>query len=155
MSDPKRNATKLQALQQEGTLYPHAAAVTDPLFQQLTFFDPRDVVQVKYEMLRRVEIDKVSVSEASAAFGFSRPSFYQAQMAFAQQGLAGLLPRKRGPRQAHKLTANVIHFLSEIRLGEPSLGATELAQRVHQHFGISVHPRSIERCLRSREKKRR
>ena len=39
-------------------------------------------MQVKYEMLRRVREDGQRVSEASATFGFSRPSFYEAQAAF-------------------------------------------------------------------------
>src|SRR5712692_5997441 len=125
MPAPKRDPAKLQALREQGSLHPHPAAVTDALFQKNAFFGPRDVVQVKYEMLRRVDVDQASVSEASAAFGFSRPSFYQAQSAFAQQGLAGLIPHKRGPRQAHKLTAEVIGFLAELRLAEPVLSAVE------------------------------
>ena len=43
-------------------------------------------------------------SHSAAAFGFSRPSFYQAQAALAGGGLAALVPRKPGPRRAHKLT---------------------------------------------------
>jgi transposase len=155
MPPSKRDPAKLKALREQSSLHPHPAAVTDALFQHNVFFDPRDVVQVKYEMLRRVEIDQASVSEAAAAFGFSRPSFYQAHAVFTQQGLAGLIPRKRGPRQAHKLTPEVIAFVAELRLAEPALGAAELAQRVHRHFGLSVHPRSIERRLRGTKKKRR
>jgi transposase len=147
MLGPKRTSAKLAALREQGTLHPHPTAVTDSLFQHSAFFDPRDVVQVKYEMLRRVKKEQASVSEAAAACGFSRPSFYQAQDAFARQGLAGLLPRKRGPRQAHKLTAEVIAFISELRGADPSLGAAELAQRVADRFGLRVHPRSIERRL--------
>jgi transposase len=155
MPTPKRDPAKLHALREQGSLHRHPAAVTDALFQQNPFFDPRDVVQVKYEMLRRVEIDQASVSSAAAAFGFSRPSFYQAKGAFAEQGLAGLLPRKRGPRHAHKLTAEVIAFLAERRSAESALSAAQLAQHVHRRFGLSIHPRSIERGLRDMKKKRR
>ena len=70
---------KSQALQQQGCLHPHPEQVTDELFQTREFFDPRDLVQVKYEMLRRVESEGLPVSRSAAAFGFSRPSFYQAQ----------------------------------------------------------------------------
>ena len=61
------------------------------------FFDPRDLVQVKYEMLRRAREEGVAVSRAAEAFGFSRVAFYQIQRAFESEGLAGLLPRRRGP----------------------------------------------------------
>jgi transposase len=146
---------KLQTLQQQGTLNPRPKDVQDELFLQNEFFDPRDLVQVKYEMLRRVETDGQSVTEAAASFGFSRPSFYQALCAFEQKGLVGLVPHKRGPKQAHKLTDEVMAFLAEKRQEEPSLRPAELVRLVREHFGTTVHPRSIERRLRRHQKKRR
>jgi transposase len=145
---------KLEALRQQGTLNPRFGEVTDELFADNSFFDPRDLVQVKYEMLRRVQAEGQSVIDAAAAFGFSRPSFYQAQSAFGQDGLAGLVPRKRGPKQAHKLTEEVVSFIRETRQKDPSVRPGELAQLIHQHFGMTVHPRSIERALRRHQKKR-
>src|ERR1041384_2444271 len=109
---------KLRTLQQQGTLNPRPKAVRDELFLQNDFFDARDLVQVKYEMLRRVRTAGQSATDATANFGFSRPSFYQAQSAFDQDGLAGLVPRKRGPRQAHKLTEEVLTFIGEVRQNE-------------------------------------
>ena len=85
---------KLGTLQQQGTLNPRPKAVRDELFLQDEFFDTRDLVQVKYEMLRRVRTEGKSVTDAAANFGFSRPSFYQAQAAFEQNGLAGLVLRE-------------------------------------------------------------
>src|SRR6266568_3538325 len=90
-------SVKLDALRQTGTLHPHPKRVTDSLFQSQPFFDVRDLMQVKYEMLRKVEADGAPVSTAATTFGLSRPSFYQAQAAFEQGGLAGLAPQKRGP----------------------------------------------------------
>ena len=58
MPRPKpRGSAKLDTLRQTGTLHPHPQAVTDPLFQDQPFFDARDLMQVKYEMLRKVEVD--------------------------------------------------------------------------------------------------
>src|SRR5437588_4658141 len=101
----QRGPTKLDALRQTGTLHRHAKRVTDSLFQSQPFFDAHDLMQVKYEMLRKVEVNDAPVSAAAMAFGLSRPSFYQAQTAFEPGGLAGLAPQKRGPRRAHKLRA--------------------------------------------------
>lgn len=146
---------KTDALRADGTLYRHATQVTDPTFVRYEFFDPRDVVQVKYEMIRRVEVDAQPVARTAAAFRFSRPSFYQAQRAFQQRGLAGLLPKKRGPRGGHKLTAEMIGFVQELRATDASLPATQLAMQVAERFTIRVHPRTIERALTRQEKKRR
>jgi transposase len=146
---------KLGALQQQGTLNPRPKDVRDELFLQDDFFDPRDLVQVKYEMLRRVQTEGKSVTDAPANFGFSRPSFYQALSAFEQDGLAGLVPRKRGPKQAHKLTEEVLAFIGEMRQKEPSVRLPDLVKLIQERFGTKVHPRSIERSLLRHQKKRR
>ena len=119
------------------------------------FFDPAGLVQVKYEMLRRVRVDKQSVSQSASAFGFSRPTYYQAEDDFQREGLAGLLPEKRGPRQSHKLTSDVLGFAARLRSSDPSIRPAELAAAVQKQFGITAHPRSIERALARQEKKRR
>lgn len=134
---------------------PRAERVTDELFRHTPFLDARDLVQVKYEMVRRVQMDGGSVVRAAEAFGFSRPSFYEAQGAFRREGLAGLLPHKRGPRGGHKLIPQVLRFMEERRAEDRSLAATKLVPLIRARFGIQVHPRSIERALVRQEKKRR
>jgi transposase len=153
MADKTRE-TKRKALQRQGTLNPRADEVTHPLFHTNDFFDADDMIQVKYEMLRQVRVERQPITQSAKAFGFSRPSFYQAQLAFEQNGLWGLIPQKRGPRGGHKLTAEVMVFLNQVRAKDSSLGTNDLVQMVEQEFDVVVHPRSIERQL-LRQKKRR
>ena len=145
---------KIDALRGQGSLNAHPEDVTDPLFGGSDFFDARDLVQVKYEMLRRVRIDARPITESASAFGFSRPSFYQAQSAFELAGLGGLLPKKPGPQRAHKLSAEVMELLEQLLQADPSLRPADLAQRVLERFERKVHPRSIERALARPKKKR-
>src|SRR3954467_11179086 len=149
---PKKDL-KLEALREGGSLNPRPQDVTDPLFANGSFFDPRDLVQVKYEMLRRVQSEGHSVTRAATAFGFSRPSFYQALSALEQDGLAGLVPHKRGPKQAHKLTEEILTFIGEVRQKEPSIRLPDLVKRIQERFGTKIHPRSIERSLLRHQKK--
>ena len=142
-------------LRQQGVLHPHPEAVTAALFQDSSFFDPSDLVQVKYEMLRRVEAEQIPVSRAAYEAGLSRPSFYQAQAAIQQSGLVGLIPQKPGPHGAHKLTARVLDFLDRQRASQPDLKFAELARLVQEQLGVTVHPRTIERVLSRRQKKTR
>ena len=113
MPKPLDRDSKIEALREHGSLNPQADRVDDPSFQENDFFDPHDLVQVKYEMLRKVTAEKISVTKAAASFGFSRVAFYQFQKRFNEHGLAGLFPKLRGPRQAHKLTPKVVAFLKE------------------------------------------
>jgi transposase len=153
MADKTRE-TKRKALRRQGTLNPRPDEITHPLFRTSDFFDPDDMIQVKYEMLRQVRVEQQPVSQSAKAFGFSRPSFYQAQLAFEQNGLSGLIPQKRGPRSGHKLTTDVMECLNKARANDSSLRTEDLVQMVKEEFGVVVHPRSIERQL-LRQKKRR
>ncbi len=144
---------KLETLEQNGTLNSHPEFVHDELFAEEEFFDPRDLMQVKYEMLRRVRQDGLPVSQAARLFGFSRVSYYQIQHAYDQQGLAGLMPRPRGPRHAHKLTEEVMAFILACKKQDRSLPAVAMAIRIKRRFGLSVHSRSIERALQRQPKK--
>lgn len=155
MARTKPPNPKTEALRKQGALNPHPARVKDPLFAAADFFDAKDVVQVKYEMVRRVRVDGQPVSHSATAFGFSRPSFYQAKAVFERGGLGALLPKKRGPRRSHKLSTKVVDFLRRELSEDPSLRSPELARRVQERFGRKVHPRSIERALARREKKQR
>jgi transposase len=155
MATKKTHSRKGDALRQQGCLNPRPEQVADPLFQQHDFFDASDLVQVKYEMLRRVQIDQQPISQAAVAFGFSRPTYYQAQLDFQDQGLFGLIPQKRGPRRAHKLTPQVLEYVRQIRSEQPSLGIAQVGAAILERFGVTVHPRSIERALARQEKKRR
>ena len=147
---------KTEALRRHRTLNPTPERVVDERFAiGGGFFDPRDVVQVKYEMVRRVQEEGATVSEAARAFGFSRPTFYQARDALQEQGLGALVPKRPGPRTAHKLTEEIMAFVEQARTRSPVPSSEELARFIEERFGLSVHPRSIERALARREKKRR
>lgn len=155
MAKAPRPDPKIEVLRRQGTLNPRSDQVTDSLFVNAGFFDARDLVQVKYEMVRRVQVDRQTVSHSAAAFGFSRPSFYLAQAAIARGGLGALVPKKPGPRRAHKLSTEVMEFVLQQVSEDPSLRSADLARRVGARFGSTVHPRSIERALSRREKKLR
>ena len=148
MSGRQGNDAKADALRASRTLNPHPEAVVDEVFVAEDFFDARDVVQVKYEMLRRVNEDGTSVSAAAAAFGFSRQSYYQAAAALAAGGLPALVPAKPGPRGAHKLTGEVLDHIRSLLAADAALRPAQLAESVRQRFGLRVHPRSIERALK-------
>ena len=147
------NGLKTKSLSEQGVLNQHPGRVKDPLFKENEFFDPRDLLQVKYEMIRRVTTDGKPVAQTAKDFGFSRPSFYQAQSAFIKEGLPGLIPRKRGPRTRHKLTDEVMEFINKVRAENASIGPKDLVKHVQVHFGIRIHQRSIERAIGDKKKR--
>ena len=138
---------KVQALREERSLNPRPERVRDPAFASSEFLDARDLVQVKYEMVRRVRVDGDPVSRSAAEFGFSRPSFYEAAAALDGGGLAALVPARPGPRRAHKMSGEVVALAREQLQADPSLRPADLVGPIEQRFGVRVHPRSVERAL--------
>ena len=141
------NPKKIEALRSCGALNRNPQKVCHPLFTGNDFFDPHDLVQLKYETIRAVEVDGRPIAQASVDFGLSRPTIYEAQENFRDEGLGGLLPQKRGPKKARKLTPEVRRYLEELVGSEPDLKASVLAKRVRRRFGIVLHPRTIEKAL--------
>ena len=138
---------KVRALIEEGTLNLAPERVQDPKFLDGEFFDPHDIVQVKYEMLRRVSVENASVTSATEEYGVSRPTYYQTRASFEEAGIAGLVPRKRGPQGPHKVRGAVLAFIQEKRMkGEP-IRARQLAEQIRKKFDLDIHPRTIERAV--------
>jgi len=146
--DPKE-----AALAQARCLNPHPEQVTDAEFLASDFFDARDAVQVKYEMVRKVRAGGSAVTEAAAAFGYSRPAYYAAAAALEASGLEGLVPARPGPRGAHKLTEPILAWAEQQLTASPGLRPAQLADPIEQAFGVRVHPRSVERALARRRER--
>jgi transposase len=141
-TDPKQ-----AALAAARCLNPRPEQVTDPEFLASDFFDARDAVQVKYEMVRKVKAGGSPVTQAAAAFGYSRPAYYQAAAALQQSGLEGLVPARPGPRGARKLTDQICAWAEQQLAADPALRPAQLAGPIAESFSVHAHPRSIERAL--------
>lgn len=154
MAPRPSNDPKTAALRAAGALHPRPQSVRDETFAgEHEFFDARDRVQVKYEMLRRHRVEGRPVAHVAEAFGVSRQAFYVADQAFQQEGIPGLLPRPRGPRRNHKCTEEVLDFVERWHVGQDVQGQETVQQAVRRQFGIAVHPRSLDRALARRKKK--
>jgi transposase len=148
-----RRDPKEAALAATRCLNPHPEQVTDAEFGASDFFDARDAVQVKYEMVRKVRAGGVPVTEAAAAFGYSRPAYYAAAAALESAGLEGLVPARPGPRGASKLTEEICAWAEEQLAADPGLRPAGLPDRIEDAFGVRVHPRSVERALARRRER--
>ena len=139
--------------ERERSLHPNPSKVQTELVGQSSFFDAGDLMQMKYEMLRSVSVEQLPVATAARMFGLSRVAYYHAQKQYQQHGLAGLLPRRRGPKHPHKFTPEVMSFIDE------HLAATDgrpdwnfLSKQIENRFGAKVHPRSVERAVKPKKK---
>lgn len=143
---------KAKSLRDSGGLHNHPEKVQDGVFKGHEFFDARDRMQVRYEMLRRHRVEGLSITVAARSFGVSRQSFYVTESSFESRGLPGLLPQRRGPKHAHKCSEEILHFVDQWH----STGADneKLVEAIERRFGVKINARSIGRALARRKKKR-
>lgn len=146
--------SKLKILEENGSFNKSADKVKDPIFQNNPFFDAKDIVQVKYEMLRAVKKDQQPVMQIAKTFGFSRVSYYKTLNDFRNNGMEGILPKKRGPQKAHKLTSEIMEYIYEKTTQNPRITKKELVKILETDKGIKIHKRTLEKNFVGGKKKR-
>jgi transposase len=139
------NTKKVDVLMKNGSFNKNATLVSSPLFKSNSYFDPQDIVQVKYEMLRAVKNNELSVSDASRQFGFSRTAYYKIERRFTEAGVEGLCPQKTGPKSPAKVTPAIMDFVSELKEKHPGITNDRIINELKEQKGVSIHKRSLQR----------
>jgi transposase len=139
---------KIDALRQDNALNFAPDKVKDQNFKHSEFFDPCDAVQVRYELLRSVKIDKKPVTLAVSSYGFSRSIYYQLKTRFEQSGITGLISKKRCLHGSYKLNENVMLFIWKNLRDEAPIQAQKLAKQIQCELNLKIHPRTIERAVK-------
>lgn len=142
---------KKKALLASGTLNPHPEAVRSDLFKT-EFFDPCDLAQVKYEMLRAHKVDEDPVAETCRQFGFSRETFYRIERAFHELGFCSFLPAKRGRKGPIKLKGEVLEFALAKQKEDPDLDPGRLADLIRERYGIPIHRTTVLRGMKKKQR---
>ena len=146
---PSNGIQKVASLRAEHCLHPHPERVRACLFQHNVFFDARDALQVKYEMLRQPRVDGAEITSAAVQQGYSRVTWHQCKLRYEVQGIQGLVPRLRGPREGHKLDHELTALLVARKAASPGETSAMLAAWLLGLHGIRMHARSIRRCLQT------
>ena len=139
--------SKADVLKENGTYNADSASVKADEFLHGIFFDPDDLVQVKYEMLRSVEKKESSISEASEKYGLSRQTYYVNKSALEKGGLAALIPKKTGPKEGFKLKDEGRRFIDKYLSEHPGATPHEINAAMAAGMGITVHDRTVSRYL--------
>lgn len=140
--------TKNESLKKYGCYNNNYDNVAADVFNSIPFFDKRDIVQVKYEMIRATAKNEGSITEIADAYGFSRKSYYQINEAFQAGGLYALIPKKTGPKGAFKLNPEILAFINSFLMDHKNAKSKEISVALEAEKGIKVHPRTIYRYLK-------
>lgn len=119
--------------------------VHDKRFQEESnFFDPKDIVQVKYELLRSCIVEGNDVASACMRFGFSRTTYYKVYETFIQGGIPSLMGRPRGRPRPIKLNEIVLGYLIAEKAMNPKLSASKMFTDVMNRYNVQISVRMIQ-----------
>jgi hypothetical protein len=141
------NDTKIEFLRKEGLINPKPERVLHSLFQTHEFFDPFDLPQVRYEMLRIARVEQAAVTEACRLFGFSREYFYRLERDFMAHGYAGLLGSIRGRRPLIALNQELVNFIVHRKMTDPNLTGENLRKELKTTYRVECSRRTVERTV--------
>ena len=141
---PDSLTSKKDEMRKNGSFNRRANEVSEGIFKRYQFFDASDIIQVKYEMLRAVEYGDGDVSSTSKSFGFSRVSYYQIKKEFDENGIAGLMPKKRGPKGSRKVNQDDIEFAKTLVYTHTK---AQIVALLKEERGVEISKRTLERQL--------
>jgi len=154
MAKLKKPDQKILELKRTGTLNPYPDSVSDSLFQENPFFDPKDLLQVRYEMLRRHSVEGISIVDVATRFGVFAPDCLSGPGCIPANGPER--PASQAPRSQRR--AQTIFRGSRVCAGASNRRAHfddgGLCPSCSGKVGIRIHRRSLERALASKKKPR-
>ncbi len=138
---------KIDFLKNQGLLNPSPERVTHPLFNTKAFFDPRDLPQVRYEMLRAARVEQIPVAKACRLLGFSREYFYRLERAFNERGYVALLGSRMGRPPLLALNQEIVSFIVHRKLESPRLSGEDLRKEILKLYKVDCSRRTVERII--------
>jgi transposase len=139
------SVSKQCILVENGTFNRNYGKVQEERFTSDAFYDPQDIVQVKYEMLRTANETQRSIEEIAGKFGFSRAAFYKIKTSYNAEGVSAFVPDKSGPKNALKLTSEHQKFINDYLERNPDASSGSIAAILYEERGLRVSKRTIER----------
>ena len=120
--------------------------VTDELFANSELFDPRDLLQVRYEIVRAVGRGE-SPEKVAARFGVSGMTARRYAGRMGEGGLSALLPARKGPGGPRALGAAGEEFVDAYVEGHPGASGREVHEALEAALAPGVSQRTVERRI--------
>lgn len=120
--------------------------VTDDVFADSQLLDPRDLLQVRYEIVRAVDNGE-SPERVAPRFGVSGMTARRCVERLAGGGILALVPERSGPRGPRALGAEAEAFVDAFALAHPLASGREVHEALEAALAPGVSQRTVERRL--------
>ena len=125
--------------------------INDNLFAESDMLDARDLLQVRYEMVRAVKIDKSSATEVAQRFGVSESTLNRNIRALNEGGVIALIPESKGPKGQYSLDEDELKFIDSYLEAHPDATGGQVYSALLKEKQSTVSKRTVERHLASKK----
>ena len=140
----------LRATQTFNTNY---AKINDPIFQRSGIMDPRDLLLVRFELVRSLELDGKPIEEVCSQYGISPCTARRYVRDMKERGLIALVPEKRGPNGPSVMTDEIANYIDKYLTDHPKASAGKVYQSLVDAKKVTIGKRTVERYISSKKGK--
>ena len=109
-------------------------------------FSFEDKAIVRYEMVREWIATDQSANVVAKKYGYTRTRVHVNAKRIEEEGIAGVIDKKPGPKEPTKATPEVEQLVIQIRRRDKK-AIDEIAKELKEKYGISLSPRSVDTIL--------
>lgn len=138
---------KEERLKESNTYNPKCDKVTACDFIENEVMDSRDLLQVRYEIVRAIEYDNKPVKEICSEFGVSASTARRYVRNLKEGGLIALVPEQKGPSGPTKLSKDAADFIDTYLKNNPKASGGKVHNALENRLHPGISKRTVERYL--------
>lgn len=138
---------KEESLKSSNTYNPKSNRINAPCFADNEMMDPHDLLQVRYEMVRSIELDNKPIKDICSEFGVSASTARRYVKDLKEGGLIALVPEKKGPSGPTKLSKEAAGFIDNYLKEFPKASGGKVHRALETKLHTGVSKRTVERYL--------
>lgn len=138
---------KEEKLRSSNTYNSKSSRVNAPCFADNEMMDPHDLLQVRYEMVRAIELDNKSIKDTCSEFGVSASTARRYVRDLKEGGLIALVPEKKGPAGPTRLSKEAAEFIDNYLKEFPKASGGKVHRALETKLHTGVSKRTVERYL--------
>ena len=127
--------------------------VTEPRFLDSDLFDPKDLLQVRYEMVRSIKEGVITLDEVPSKYGVSAMTAKRCVSSLEKGGIIALVPERKGPKGPSSLDDESLRFIDSYIAEHPKASGRKVHDALEAEKHVGVSKRTVERYLSSKKAK--
>ena len=122
-------------------------------FIESDLYASRDLLQVRYELVRSIEEGDIALDEVPDKYGVSSVTAKRYVRSFKEGGMIALVPEQKGPKGPSSLDDEALRFIDSYIAEHPKASGRKVHEALESERHLGISKRTVERYLSSKKAK--